>query len=136
MGRDTHDKVLASVPVNKQAARALGRGVHYDDTVQQKDLVHWEAPPPMRQILANMPDLRGICFGRFVVLGLHETPAYKTATGNKSSGANWVVRCACGDYEVRKAKAIRNPKNANDKCHECRRLDQLKDRDVFTRTQR
>lgn len=40
----------------------------------------------------------------------------------KDIAARWIVRCDCGDYEPRTAKAIKNPANGADCCVKCRQV--------------
>ena len=95
---------------DKTSAMVFAGGVQYHNGVKVT-CPHWESPPPMRKPPANAPKLIGAKFGRFTVVGLH-----KTILGS------WVVRCACGDYETRKAKSIRNPNNFGDRCTKCRNV--------------
>lgn len=97
-------------PVDKLAAMMLAGGEKYNNRVKIA-CSHWDTPPPMRQTPHDAPKLVGIRFGRFTVLGMH-----KTLPGS------WVVRCSCGDFEIRKAKAIRNPNNFGDRCVKCRNV--------------
>lgn len=111
------DAVLASAPLNKQAASVTGRGVHYEPIVNYAGHKHWDAPPPMKPV-PNDPsciNFIGRKFGRLTVVGLADTKR-----GSGSPGASWVVRCVCGDYEHRSKKAITNPNNSDDKCCHCR----------------
>lgn len=115
--KDVWDRIATSQPVDKAAATAVSQsGVHY---VHTPAITQWDAPPEMRPIPENAPDLIGVKFGRLTVIGLH-------AGMNSSNGATWVVRCVCGTYEPRKAKAIRNPKNSKDACHSCRNVEYLR----------
>jgi hypothetical protein len=71
-------------------------------------------PPLHQRPLFSKPEhnLRGKKFGRFVVIGMH-----------KHKLGRWVVKCSCGKYELRTARAINNPINSKDKCVFCRKLD-------------
>jgi hypothetical protein len=125
------DKLLASRPVNQAAARTMGRGVHYepDKVIAQR---HWSAPPPtipaaqVKDPAGTFVDLSGIKFGRFVVIGY-------LGKLNPKKAALWLVRCACGDYESRASKAIRNPENRGDRCCNCQHLAFLKRRECYLR---
>ena len=97
-------------PVDKLASMMLAGGEQYHNDVRIT-CHHWETPPPMKQTPYDAPKLVGVKFGRFTVLGMH-----KTLIGS------WVVRCACGDYEIRKSKSIRNPNNFGDRCVKCRNV--------------
>lgn len=123
------DKLLTSRPVDGAAARVIGGGVHYEP---QKEIVqrHWTAPPnlaPITPLMRENPqfeDLAGRKVGRFTVIGY-------LGKLSKSKAALWLVRCACGDYESRNAKAIRNPENRGDRCDKCRHLSHLKRRETY-----
>src|SRR5947209_12093599 len=104
MGRDTFDAVLASVPNGATAGRVTSRGEHWTPKRQlSPGELHWDTPPPMFAwrpgLMQGLPDFTGHKFGRMTVLGL-----MKVRPGGE--GLRWVVRCACGDYEVRKTKAV------------------------------
>lgn len=113
MGKDHYDAVFASAPLNKTAGVAVSKGYQYNPDIKIT-APEWDAPPKMRQVLKNMPQLVGSRFGRFTVIGLLDGSA-------KGGGALWVCRCACGKYAGRKAKAITNPANAEvDRCTVCK----------------
>jgi hypothetical protein len=117
-------------PVNKDAGRSIGGGFEYTPNKQITQR-HFQAPPRMRPIPRaargnpGFLDLTGVCFGRFVVLGLLAEDTKQTL---------WVVRCSCGDYETRRSKSIRNPRNTTDCCEYCRHLLHLKKQGEFRRT--
>ena len=119
MGRgDLFERLAVSAPADSVAAKQVSAGTHFDGLGnKQMPKAHWDHPPPMRPV----PDHKttrgmiGYTFGRFTVVGL-------LRDSNPKKGAAWVVRCACGDYETRKAKAIRNSRNSEDRCAVCRYL--------------
>lgn len=114
------DSVLASVPGNKTAAVVTGKGYGYEPAFK-KARETWDAPLPVSRIESDYQnlDLRGVRYGRFLVLGL--------ASGMRDAmGAKWVVRCQCGKYETRRARAIRNPKNCHDACAFCHHDQELR----------
>jgi hypothetical protein len=123
---NSFDKILASRPVNQQAARVLGKGVDYTPTkkITQR---HWSSPPPTMAIsdqlrrTSSFVDLTGRAFGRFKVVGM-------------LNAGRWLCRCSCGDYETRRHRAILNPENFGDRCENCRHLAFLKRREVFDRS--
>lgn len=113
---DRFDAILASVPSDATAAKVTGRGEHWDPKKAVRDThIHSEVPLPFTDI-PNDPGtvgLRaGLTFGRLTVLGKHIA---KRAWDGK---ARYVVRCVCGSYEVRSARAIRNadPKASCEAC--------------------
>lgn len=94
-------------PVDKLAAIVISKGVRFNPG--KITCLHAEVCPPVSRIRPlTTQDLTGTRSGRLAVIGLHA----------KIKG-RWVVRCDCGAYEVRTAKALRNPKNRNDRCVEC-----------------
>lgn len=117
------EKILASVPQTRKDAVVLGGGIHYDHDIGDKGR-HSEFPLKIRRAKAceigqpTFIDLTGVKVGWFKVLGLYDDPL-------PHRRALWVVRCVCGHYEVRSARALKNPKNQNDKCYKCRHLEYL-----------
>jgi hypothetical protein len=101
-------------PADKTAAIVVQRGERFESQKKMGGL-HWKTQPPTRIDDWVKVDLTGKRYGRLQVIGLH---AYLKK--------RWVVRCACGDYEVRSAKAINNPQNFGDRCYNCRHLAFLK----------
>lgn len=79
---------------------------------------HWQAPPPAeRSLPVSLADLAGQVFGRLTVLRYHRS--------HKKVGAQWLVRCVCGDYELRSTKALLSapPDHA---CAECSHVEHLR----------
>jgi hypothetical protein len=114
------DAVIASVPLNSTAAKVMGRGTHWEPKLgDAPHMYHADHPPQMKAPKGNELDLRGQRFGRFLVVGL-------STFSNQNKAAAWVVRCSCGKFECRKAKAIRNPANVDDCCRACRQLNYIK----------
>lgn len=113
-------------PVDQTAGIVFSAGVKYHNPVAVKN-PHWETCPPIKKSLPGALHLGGVKFGRFTVIGL-------LARKNNSAPAKWVVRCSCGDYETRSARAIRNPENFGDRCCKCRRLAFEKKRFEFLKS--
>jgi len=74
----------------------------------------------MRPALRQERTLVGAKIGRLTVVGMLNT-----------SKSICVVRCCCGQYETRRPRAIRNPKNSVDACDRCRHLDYLRRHSLF-----
>jgi hypothetical protein len=114
MSNATMEDIARNDPVDKTAARVVTSGVHYQ--LKGTKVAHWEACPPLRKFRGSRSptdrNLAGKRFGSFRVMGIH-------ALGHKVR--KWVVRCACGRYELRSGRAICNPKNTEDCCVQCRR---------------
>lgn len=124
MGRDTFDAVLASVPLNGTAGAITSRSKDNWEPKRKapESLQHWDAPPPMRAITKaercnpQFVDVTGKRMGRLTVVGILHEPDAKP-----DRKARWVVRCACGDYEVRTAKSIKKAAPEN-RCFNCETL--------------
>ena len=86
--------------------------------VTKPDLHHVKGREELRSIINK---LVGVKFGSFTVLGLARYIA-------KKSKAKWVVRCNCGMYTLRTAKAIMNEKNNADCCERCRHIAYIRSR--------
>jgi hypothetical protein len=113
-------------PVDSTARRVLGKGVEWapDLRRQQYYLRSEIAPPPMRKVVPGNLDLTGQRFGRLVVLGLG---AVKNQRLKSPPPASWVVRCDCGAFEGRTAKALRKPGNPDrHMCLHCGYVEMLK----------
>jgi len=119
------DAVAASAPLDATAATVRDSS---GDAWEAKIPAHvnrWIAPPPMTPVeklvgpaVHVARELIGRRVGRFLVLGIW-------AEGNPKKNATWVVRCDCGYYEGRKAKALRGPHAEHLACTACSRLRAL-----------
>lgn len=104
------DALLASDPVNTGAAKdAAAKGINFDPTkrIREWDL-HSHAPIKTKRVRSGI-DLTGHRCGRLTVIGLADLPNRGKANGARAA---WVVRCICGYYETRSAKALRSPEYA------------------------
>lgn len=131
---DRMDAVFASVPQDATAARVTSKGEHFEPTVEYAGHEHHDVPPQIISICKALPsakpiiaELTGKRFGRLTVIGLAKVQA-QSGTMKRKQHARWAVRCACGDYEFRTAKAIRNPTNTDDMCRKCRQVEVNKKR--------
>ena len=104
-------------PIDRIALRVMMPGIHYDlpDGTIPAHHVHSSTPIPIRRITKQIracrgfSDLTGHKQGRLTVVGL-----------SAEVSKRWVVRCQCGEYELRSAKSLLNPKNDIDRCYACR----------------
>jgi hypothetical protein len=95
--------------VDTTAALMFSSGIKYNHG-KKICSAHWEVcPPVITKLKSDIPNLIGFRFGYFRVIGL-----------SRNINGRWIVRCDCGDYELRTAKAIRNKQNFGDRCHICR----------------
>jgi hypothetical protein len=122
--------IHARVPINRIAARAISAGVAYkpQKTIRNLDTdlpIKTREPTQTERRSNGFVDLSGQRVGRFTVIGMAS-----------QINAMWVVRCDCGRYTTRTAKAIKNPQNTNDRCEHCRHLAFLKCEEHWRRTGR
>lgn len=102
-------------PVDLTAALVVSRGIRYEPTGRVLR-PHFESQPPIINYLRHRElrptdNLTGRKRGRLTVVGKARDVL-----------ARWVVRCACGKYEYRTAKAIKNRANNEDACEYCRKV--------------
>ncbi len=122
--------IHARIPIDRIAARAISAGVAYSP---QKSIRNLETDLPIKtrestqteRRTSGFVELSGRRVGRLAVIGLAS-----------AIPARWVLRCDCGRYTTRTAKAIKNPKNTNDRCEHCRHLAFLKCEEYWRRTGR
>lgn len=130
MGRDTFDAVLAARPQSATAGRVTSKGAHWTPDVDRGPKLHWSAPPPMqafRAVHEGKRDLTGLQVGRLTVIGV--------LADSVPGRSRWVVRCRCGDFEVRRHKTLRKTAlrgsrlgpdgQTNDRCDNCAALQAI-----------
>lgn len=122
-------------PVDKNAFAVTQPGPQAWPDLHTKE---WRgiAPPQLRKVPPDMPNLIGLKVGRLEVIGLCATRKGKHHAGGV---AGWVCRCVCGCYILRRTKALRNPSNENlVGCLRCTRIADMPrrtyDRQVFRET--
>lgn len=108
--KDLFDRIAASTPLNRTAGAVTARGGdHYSPSiVVQKRRhsavsTHSDAPAKMLRKLPvdpNFEDFTGKKIGKLTVLGY-------LGKLNPNYPGRWQVRCVCGAYEQRTAKAIK-----------------------------
>jgi hypothetical protein len=120
------DAVVTAAPLDAKASIVRdGSGDLYEVRVPAH-VEHYKAPPK-----AQMPrpegveDLTGFSRGRFTAVRYH-SPC--------KDGGKWLVRCTCGDYEIRRAKALRSGDEQDLSCFICLHTDTLRKRGSSTNT--
>jgi hypothetical protein len=115
--RSSLDRVVVAVPVSRTAALVTSESRDNFEFTVKPARETFDAPPLMTrdERRYRLLDLRGHKYARLTVIGLAKEQ-------NQKKSSRWVVRCACGKYEFRKARAIRNPENARDCCTQCQQL--------------
>jgi hypothetical protein len=116
--------------IDRVARRVMRSGIHYERERHESEK-HWKEPRPTYKFIPQLGnpqsvDLTGRKFGRFTVVGYLGSKEGASAGAGKNRKGSWLVRCVCGSYEPRTARAIRSPENNSDCCLDCRKLEQLK----------
>lgn len=114
------DTVAPLMPFDKTASQVAGKGEHFEYSPPQ-DVVRSETPietrraTPREKLDPGYVDLTGVKVGRLSVIGI--------AAASSQEKRRWVVRCQCGDYEIRRSKVIRRWMEGENvggaMCHEC-----------------
>lgn len=111
------DAVAAAAPLNREASTVRdGSGDLWEPKIKATTK-HWNAPPPPEaERPEDRPDLSGRVIDRLTVIRYH----------GPRKGGFWLVRCACGDYELRRSKFIENPPpRSGEQVHACAACDYL-----------
>lgn len=120
------ERLAVSTPLNKTAATVVSQSrAQYQPATTVPDYVqHWDVMPPLKdasglKAQSSWDDLTGRMVGRMTVMGYY---------GRSQAGetALWVVRCPCGDFEVRKTKTIKKNANQDHCCHYCEHTNKIK----------
>jgi hypothetical protein len=83
----------------------------------------------MRPLPAQVPDLTGRTFGRLTAIGVFDQASKADSTGHskgKKGGAQWVVRCRCGNYETRRTTVLTQGDTRRLMCRDCDKLEEMK----------
>lgn len=118
------DKLAVCSPLDRTAAVVTSQSTSppADGAKPAPGQARWDTPPPLKRVARDQVDLTGRACGFLSVVG------YLGAL-NKQAGGRWLVRCRCGYYEARSARALTNPINGADACVECRHHERLKQRE-------
>lgn len=114
-------------PVDRMAARVVGAGTSFEFRVSDGAVNSFLPLPTRKPSRAETAqgcfvDLTGSKFGRLTVIGISAEVL-----------ARWVVRCVCGTYGLRTAKAVKKG-DAEACCHQCHLLAVAKRKDLIRRT--
>ena len=120
------DNLAGAIPDSRTAAQVVGSGTHYEPVVHYGTMPHWENCPPLKKPedmtikgRAMLSSFVGFRLGRLCVVGV------LLDKRDDHRAAQWVVRCDCGHYEIRKHKALRSGKSVPF-CVECRHFDRAR----------
>lgn len=114
--------LAASVPVNKSASMARTMKGERHDVPIPKGLAHFKAPPPPHgewKAGHRRPfNYSGRQYGRLTVVRYHGA--------SKSDLPIWLVRCTCGDYELRRQDSLDKSRDPDECCYVCRHTREVK----------
>lgn len=115
--------IHARKPIDRSAARVTAIGEHYEPNVPRANAYDSDLPIAISPRHPRADNLEGRRIGRLTVIGYH---GYKSNSKGEIIHHRWVVRCDCGTWTVRKARAIKNPKSAEDCCDKCSHFRSVK----------
>ena len=112
-------RISAASAINRTAA-VVTAGSEVEGSFRRPPHDCWHARVPPQTIspryfpdvATGFEDLTGRQTGRLTVIGY-------LGKQNPKKKARWLVRCACGDYEVRHAAAIKAAASGDDCCWNC-----------------
>jgi hypothetical protein len=125
--------ILHQIPRDIVAKRVVfDEGDHYDPKVKSNTYLYSTEPLPIKKLTdlpshvrfdPNFKDYTGFKFGYFTVVGLFALDKFD----------KWVLRCACGCYEIRRTSVLKKNPQAVDqnRCQSCIDLERLRNKDFF-----
>lgn len=140
-----------NIPVNRTAANVIKPGVHFDVKIPGNHRIWDKCPPiaPLPPLIERNPDFidyTNVRYGRFVVVGysaeysrhgifraMSHHDRIKIDFKNRKRGrCRWIVRCACGNYELRASSAIKKA-GPLDRCFICNKALQGRRSEFYRR---
>ena len=115
-----NDKIYTSEPINKQAKMAVQKVNQPSHGFIASTKFRSRDKPPTKAFTGlHKDDLTGGKKGYLTVIGVFIKIA---GAGNSNNAVRWVVKCGCGYYETRTTKALKNPKNIDECCVDCKKI--------------
>lgn len=127
---------LNTIPRDITAKRVVyDSGDHYNPKIKSNSHGYSTECPPLENINKlpgmvlkdpNFKNLTGLKIGCFKVMGL-----LKCKDFNK-----WVLKCCCGNYEIRTSKTIKkiNPEKSDEnRCQSCFEVERMRNREYFNK---
>jgi hypothetical protein len=107
------------VPVDATAARVMQKGEHFHGRTKSTICTErLEAPSAYLPLPLSSEDLRGKRIGNLLVLGF--------LGRNSGKRSVWQVRCVCGYYIRRTARALRDKSESELICNDCAYREKLR----------
>jgi 5-methylcytosine-specific restriction protein A len=116
------DEIAKRTPINRPTLNVASEGNHFSFDSKYLNNVRSDIPLPIttRQLSAGKEDMTGRVFGRLTVIGQADRPT------NAWGKMRWVVRCACGFYELRRSSGLREGRMEAQMCSACQQLEERK----------
>ena len=117
------EEIAKCTPINRLTFDVASKGDHFSFHPRQLNIVRSDIPLPIttRRLLSE-EDFTGRVIGRLTVIGRSDEPIKNQWFPH----IRWVVRCACGWYERRNSKALREMDPQDQMCSSCKLLEQRK----------
>lgn len=104
---------LHQTPINKTAALVVSRGCHFSPSMILPECREtWDVPP---YALGKKPpkggskNILGAQRGFLTVVSYVGGKRSRYGAPETAQGGRWLVRCACGRYEIRRGRNMRKP---------------------------
>lgn len=116
-------KIQPYKPSDKQTAIIISKGERYEEPYykRRKKGNHWNTKPETIPInrwgKVGLKNLIGMIRGKITVIGLLEY--------HKEMKSEWLIRCECGNYEMRKHRTLLKQSVIYDSCEKCKHLHHL-----------
>lgn len=115
--------IYARKPVDRTASRVTSTGEHYEPEVSKANAYDSDLPIVVLVTPYHIDNLVGKRTGRLTVIGYHGA---RINSAGEVIHHRWVVRCDCGRWTVRRSRAIKSPKVADDCCDTCAHFRRVK----------
>ncbi len=107
-------------PVNKMSALVLSQTEEIEPEYKINRVHSLERLPTTQFLGKKEHDLTGMKKGTLTVVGV-----FLKQNGKAVGNTRWVVLCACGYYEVRSTRGLKNEKNTLDCCTRCQKNNKM-----------
>lgn len=138
------EEIIQRDPVDRMAALVTSRAPESCRWSFEKSQQQMRFTEQLRTALArpqpprDVKDRRGFKFGRLTVVAYsHDGRQHKAKGAVKSHGRRrfWVVRCSCGNFEMRSLESIQRA-SPESMCEECNRVRNLNHHFEWEKNQR
>ena len=115
---------IPRTPINKVAALVIADGIHFEPYIKPHSHFCTDVMPDTLPVPYNITNMIGQKSGRVKIIG------YMGSVGEsqKNKYHKWLVRCVCGNYEIREGRRWRRSrrlKRQDEGCLICRKINYI-----------